>query len=869
MQDRSSQHLLESIVNDNVSKGYIELTPEERLSPQIVANKLITTMLYESRRHGWHATSCIHLRDDIGKLVPVLNGKDMEKFELYIKTEEQIAGTYFGSYLSDNSDSECEARHRRLSNSKKKNKRKMAHALRSRSQIKGIVFAKNTKDHKSGDLRLDGSAASKIFDFKERQKIYYSRFVDKEKIARDLELLNDKIKAGIPLDNALKWIREESKKQGKTFTDFYIAEYRGVTHSTSLWNKGSRVAHRQDKDEIGKRQYSASVYSAAGLNLFRDYKGVAEKVKSEPKVLDEPANLLREILLTLREPKPYSYGNYTYSNLAYLLQNVYSQDYHGFLHLIRHEPRLRAILLNGEIPFVSMGDIPYHALKYALGMKPYPGYENIRLQPRWRSDGRAERPYTGVVYVSLHPITDFNNDGPLHMVSLNRAAEVKLQKELIIIAERESPFLSFLPEHRVIHKYLAKFPSFNKPYCDSMLFKYGLTEDEYNKFKIALQGAAPHSQERKNIKMLLAETLCSYQESRLIEIAKITASQRGGVLIYRGIDGQFSLTPPSDSVFRNCKEMKEDDTGMRGKVKQMQEKRASYSFKRLSLDEVTDERAHFSILGDIDKYLDIDETNIGVNGNLSMSMPVSLMLNSITNKRYLALKRFLREPLFFDAMNQRINTQYLKGGSLLHLAALRNDVEAVKLLIEVPSCDLHVGVEELTEDDHNHYPCCGYKFYEHMTPAQLAIKEGNNDVALAIIKHPRHDSTVTCAYVINKNLYNTDQILEQDEDHGLPGYLGVAYHHREGATIERIAGNSLLHVAVHADNKAIIPSLLSVSPMSIFHKNSDHNTAADDAVLNGKNEIFDLLHHESVNRVDQFFREIKVKHANGGYSYRY
>ncbi len=246
-------------------------------------------------------------------------------------------------------------------------------------------------------------------------------------------------------ERALAELTQAAAAEGRELTRFFIAEYRGITHTTTTWNKPSRTAHRRDPNEIGKRQYAASVHNASGISMFRRMKRLRQLFTANPALLDQPAELLREILLTFREPRPYSYNNYRYSSLAYLLQNIYTQDYYGFQHLLAHDPALRDMLLNHSNPFFSMGDTPYHACKYAYGLKPYKGHEGDRLRPRWRHDGKAERPYSGVVYTSLHPITDFTSDGPLHLITLNRRAEIKLQSELIIIAERESCFPGIHP----------------------------------------------------------------------------------------------------------------------------------------------------------------------------------------------------------------------------------------------------------------------------------------------------------------------------------------------------------------------------------------------------------------------------------------
>src|SRR5690606_3619387 len=156
----------------------------------------------------------------------------------------------------------------------------------------------------------------------------------------------------------------------------------------------------------------------------------------------------------------------------------------------------------------------------------------------------SERPYSGITYTSLHPITDYDKNGPLHLISLNRNGEVRIKNELTTIAERESCFPAYIPKNRVIHKQIVKYPSFKGVYKEIYLPKYGIDKQFYYKLKELRDKAHPHSPEMTIFKKLLGEWICSFNEVRLIDIARKEAEKRGGVLVYRSVDGGFSLTPP-------------------------------------------------------------------------------------------------------------------------------------------------------------------------------------------------------------------------------------------------------------------------------------------------------------------------------------
>ena len=116
---------------------------------------------------------------------------------------------------------------------------------------------------------------------------------------------------------------------------------------------------------------------------------------------------MQQLLILMQQSDPVAYGNYVYWNLFYLFQEWYSANYDAFPKRIaadlakgRHSAFKNYVLnpKRPQRPLLSTADTPYHALKYAYGVKLYKGHEGERLRPRWRKSGRAERPYSGKVY---------------------------------------------------------------------------------------------------------------------------------------------------------------------------------------------------------------------------------------------------------------------------------------------------------------------------------------------------------------------------------------------------------------------------------------------------------------------------------------
>lgn len=848
MNNRTKNNRLKSVTALAKKRGYIELTPNEETNITIVINKLITTLLYESKRHDWNSRQCVAIRELIIKLNRQFNKQNLKYFEDYLSKQETQHGTFYGSYLSDDSDSEEEQKHKGQSLKVQRLIENEAKKFQDRAQLNKITYQKKTtikpkpkkkQQPKSesetkttiypkGSLKTNGQPASNIFSFNDRQLIHHGTDVKLTTVQRDLNRLNLELTRGANLQTVLSTLMEEAKKNRRTFTQFYVAEYRGVTHLTSKWNQSSRKAHREDKTELNKPQYSASIYKAAGVSLFRDYERAKQTLKEQPELFTDPAETLREILLTFREPKPYKYDDYSFSCLAYALQNIYTQDFHGFHELIRENEELKQLFFNDANPFLSTGDTPYHALKYAYGLKPYKGYEDQRLRPRWQASGRAERPYSGVVYTSLHPLTDFDNDGPLHLISLNRAAEVNLKNELNIIAERESCFPSYLPADRVIHKHTAKYPSFKPEYKTINQHKYGLPPEEFSKFRDGLLNNKPHTTEHKNFKQLLGETLCSYHEVRLIDLAREAAEELGGVLIYRDINGKFSLKPPVDSVNRNTRQITRE---IKKPIKDKQKKRKNIATGEPHLTGLSTEEDTLSIIDRTDESFDYDPANILTEGNHSMSMPLSLMLNAVKNNRYRALKHFLTLPMFQDVVNEKFNSDELENATLLHLAASNNDITALSILTECHACDLMAQANEQCIDQDR----CN--FFEKITAAQFALIKGNNEAAKFLMKHDRYDINATCSIVYNKDLLSGDMLITSEEVGEGEDFIGYAFHRRESVPIIRVHGQTWLHLAVVFDNMLMFNDILKYHRRKFLNLGDEEGITPISVALEKNNDL--------------------------------
>jgi hypothetical protein len=490
--------------------------------PGDVVYALIDKYIYESMRHDLKEEPCLSLRAAINKFLPKSKNCSLAYFTKLLAQQETAAKTYYSECLSEDSDSDEEQ-----------------------------LFIKTSKEERAAKVQeaniyCNAAQSSKFFKaFKNNQQvtdthpqlrpiIRHPDSFKRRQAKSDLNAINECLKAGKPVnDEFLSSLK----------TRFLVAQYRGIHYITSRWDAAARRAHRE-MNEIGKPQYSSAVFKTKGVEGYRDMLNKTQDNPDFHKQLTQAAVVIQNLLIKMQESDPCSFNGYAYQNLFLLLQKQYSANYDGFpgwldTELKKKNSILAEYLDTKERPLFSTSDVPNHALKYAFGVKLYEGHKDERLRPRWRDNLRAERPYSGKVYLSLHPLTDYEQHKPSHLTSLFKKGLVSLGN--VIIAERETSFLAYMPEDRVAYHFKAKYPSFHGAYKTIFHHKYGINKEMYQAVQNALKTFAPHSVERKNVIKSLGDYLSAFNEVRLVDKAQNLARSQNSVLIYRDEDGYFSF----------------------------------------------------------------------------------------------------------------------------------------------------------------------------------------------------------------------------------------------------------------------------------------------------------------------------------------
>lgn len=349
---------------------------------------------------------------------------------------------------------------------------------------------------------------------------------------------------------------------------FVVAQYRGLFYSRKTFTKSKRALHR-GLDETNRSVFSSGALDSSPLGVAgfyylygaKDRKGALNAYQRE---VDQQAQQIRASLLNLRSqtPNPATLKavgrdteNFKPKSLADIGTHFYSQSYDGY-HTALKESLLRrdlgaaerpmdklfAGLMSPGNPKVSTGDVPTHAARYAYGLKPYEGHEHEVLEPDYDESGTPRHPYSGQVYVSIHPLTDYAEDGPEQVIELQRQRRTNIAK--VILPERETPFEGLLGPGRVKHRTAAKFPNFRGPYLAVYAKKYGLSRELFDAFRNGLRKTDPGSDERIFVEALLSNYLAMHTELNVVEKASDLASQQDARLVYRTGANSFGFEPP-------------------------------------------------------------------------------------------------------------------------------------------------------------------------------------------------------------------------------------------------------------------------------------------------------------------------------------
>lgn len=478
----------------------------------------------------------------------------------YLLQREREQQRYFGDDLSDNSDSEEEA----LYQAKKLEKATKTKALISTSLFKGKTRLHTNRKAGMGDkltkLTQDIKAKKKTTLITNVRNISTTTLTNKlperATISYPEKPESQRVSAFITRFNQAKPEEQDTLLKECTFPVFVLGT-RGNNYMSDRWNADSRRYH-QIIDERQQPQLTEAVLKTLPYDYYTELSPTQDyhHNESEALALEIEAMRLRQFLVSLNQSGPCVDQSrtqnepYFFNSVGDCIQDHFSNGVNAHLENIaalrdNYPDYWGKHLRNAFNPNLAIGSRPYHALRYAIGLKDY--YPDSML-PRYWNDGTLEYPHVGKVYVSLHELSEIlSPEGPHNVSQQDKQARIALKD--LVSPEKELSFTSFLPGDRVFDQFIVKYPSFKGKYKSIYEIKYGLDQTTYEAFQYLIQITEIESDARREVIKLLAEWLCSFHEVLLIEKGRQECLKRGGILVYYDRDGKLTLTAETGRLF--------------------------------------------------------------------------------------------------------------------------------------------------------------------------------------------------------------------------------------------------------------------------------------------------------------------------------
>lgn len=405
--------------------------------------------------------------------------------------------------------------------------------------------------------RLD-SVRSKIKrDRRQRESLNLS--TNDEQVIKDMNTLN-----GILQEHS---VIGKEVLEGIT-TSFCIYSVRGINYMQDRWTIASRRKHRR-LDEVELPQYPESILGQLPYHYYQQLhtQSALTHNYSHQMQLGKRALRLGQTFKDLQNtPACVSSqhnqqgSQYCCNSIAEDFQHQFSNGIDNFLNKLRvlrqNYPNSWGQYFSSALnPFNATSSTPYHACRYAQGMKSY--YQQS-LVPSYLQDGSIAHSHLGKVYLLISPLSDYLGQSLVHHVPLmDRQARVKIGGN--IAPEKEHTWLGAIKGGRVQYQQPIKMPSFKGDYKQIYEAKYGMDEPLFKAFQYLLQTFPKNSNFYSSkgnvidlndeIISLLQEWIACHLEMVLIQKAKQIASERGQVLVYLNNDNQLSFYPDNPNLF--------------------------------------------------------------------------------------------------------------------------------------------------------------------------------------------------------------------------------------------------------------------------------------------------------------------------------
>lgn len=226
------------------------------------------------------------------------------------------------------------------------------------------------------------------------------------------------------------------------------------------------------------------------------------------------------------------------------LQKHMSKDYAGFLASINNDAEGTYLdLCNASAvgyPHFAASDLPYHALRYAGGLKPVESLVESRRWPEYTSTGKPSHPILGKIFIGLFSLQQYDQHRFVH-VSTSLGYE---HLGRYIAPERETSITGAVQDGRLFFEGIVWAPDFSRAHSATLQKEFGFTEAQWQRHAAMAKKKldVTNKADVKEFDAMFAKVF-EHQQQHLLLAAQDRAIACGGHLIFAHDKNTFALEP--------------------------------------------------------------------------------------------------------------------------------------------------------------------------------------------------------------------------------------------------------------------------------------------------------------------------------------
>lgn len=325
----------------------------------------------------------------------------------------------------------------------------------------------------------------------------------------------------------------------RDFPHLYIAHYRGLTYLRDRFVRPHERRMHYRTSHARRTTYSPAVYDKSHVS----YGTPEPQEKQVESSVEDITDKFEQLSVTTPVPTYWKTSTKRlFSSPLHRHHQRASNTYDAYhKEAVGRDQEELGHFDSPESPYVAAADGPYHALRYAFGLKLPECQRPFAFRPDYdQRTGYPRHHHMGKVLIFVHSLPEYLQEEAAHVPTLCALAEISAQTRSL--DESETTFRTFVRGKYIVFEEIARVPSLAE-YRSHYQRRYGLTKRLFNNRRKAILEARDEK-EKKAAEEELCDRIAEYQARRLLRRAKEYVEARKGKLVYKKVPDGYDVTPP-------------------------------------------------------------------------------------------------------------------------------------------------------------------------------------------------------------------------------------------------------------------------------------------------------------------------------------